>query len=390
MMLKMERNSFNALRLFAAFLVFHTHHYALNGLNEPRVPWFDTSYSGLGVGAFFAISGYLVTKSAYRDPLIWSFLWKRALRIMPGLTVNVLFTVALGAAFTTLTLADYFSSDVTQTFMFRNILIPFNDPRYVLPGVFETNPAFGVNGSLWTLPYEISLYFVIGMLFFCARSDVMRTMIATLFLGASFVLMLIEHYYPGANLTFFTWNWLTSRQFGIAGLLFFYGALVALASKTRSLLSIAHATGAVCVFLAWGDASLVAAYLALGAFAISFGESKIARLPARLGDISYGFYLYAFPIQQASVSLIGTGHPRISYAVALICSVLLAIASWWLIERPFLQLKGAGMSSALSYLARKILRPLAPGWRHRPDAGSYGSGYSRTASTGSETQQRPH
>lgn len=335
----LEKNSFNALRLIAALLVFHTHHYALNGVQESRLPWFNTPYSGIGVGMFFAISGYLVAKSANRDPEIWSFLWKRAVRIMPGLTVNVLFMVLLGALVTTVSTSEYFGSQMTREFLFRNIFIAFNDPLYTLPGVFENNPGFGVNGSLWTLPYEISLYFVIGLLFFCARSATIRIVALSICLALSFSLMIFEHYNPAANYSFRVWNWLTTRPFGVCGLLFFTGAIVGLTSQNRSILSIAQGIIAVCIFLAWGGTTLVSAYLLLAIATICAGESKILRLPHKFGDISYGVYLYAFPIQQAAIHFLGTDHFVASYVVALALTIACASISWWLIEKPMMRLK---------------------------------------------------
>lgn len=335
----LEKNSFNALRLIAALFVFHTHHYALNGIPEPVLPWFKTSYSGIGVGMFFAISGYLVTKSANRDPQIWSFLWKRALRIMPGLTVNVVFVVMLGALITTVSASEYFGSAMTRDFLFRNILIAFNDPLYTLPGVFENNPGFGVNGSLWTLPYEISLYFVIGMLFFCSSNETIRVFVLTILIGVCFSLMILEHYNPAANFTFRVWNWLTTRPFGVCGLLFFCGAIVGMASQRRSIMSIAQATIVICLFLAWGATTLVSAYLLLAITTICVGESRFLRLPHKAGDISYGVYLYAFPLQQASIQFFGTDHPVASYVLSLALTLVCASASWWLIEKPMMRLK---------------------------------------------------
>ncbi|NLS08117.1 acyltransferase [Rhizobium sp. P32RR-XVIII] len=334
------RNSFDALRLLAALLVFHTHHYVLNGIHERNLPWIGTAYSGAGVGMFFAISGYLVTKSANRDPAIWSFLWKRALRIMPGLTVNILFTVALGACLTTLTLSEYLTSTVTHKYIYRNILIAFQEPFYELPGLFKDNPAYGVNGSLWTLPYEISFYFVVGLVFFCTRSLAIRAAAISLGLLTSFILMMTRIYFPETNFPFHIWNWIATRPLAAPGIMFFFGAATAMVSISKPLNSIIGPTVAICFFLLWGDTSIVSAYVALAAATILIGESKLFPLPKRLGDMSYGIYLYAFPIQQAFIQAIGTGHFLLSYALSLTATVALAAVSWRFVERPTLRLKG--------------------------------------------------
>ena len=59
-----------------------------------------------------------------------------------------------------------------------------------------------------------------------------------------------------------------------------------------------------------------------------------------LGDLSYGVYLYAFPVQQALIH----GFPHLFGAWSLVAAAtaatcLLAAGSWWLVERNALTLK---------------------------------------------------
>ena len=59
----------------------------------------------------------------------------------------------------------------------------------------------------------------------------------------------------------------------------------------------------------------------------------------RLGDYSYGLYIFAYPIQQSLVN----GYPTIEtgalLVLSLIISLLLAIFSWHLLENKMLKMK---------------------------------------------------
>ncbi len=68
---------------------------------------------------------------------------------------------------------------------------------------------------------------------------------------------------------------------------------------------------------------------------------------ARYGDFSYGIYLYAFLVQQSYMAVIGDAwgfwpFMLISWCVTLLC----AVASWYLIERPCLALKKQRLASS--------------------------------------------
>lgn len=58
-------------------------------------------------------------------------------------------------------------------------------------------------------------------------------------------------------------------------------------------------------------------------------------------DLSYGIYLYAFPVQQATASMgfVGPHYWLITLIVSILATVGLAYLSWILIERPALSLK---------------------------------------------------
>lgn len=59
----------------------------------------------------------------------------------------------------------------------------------------------------------------------------------------------------------------------------------------------------------------------------------------RVGDLSYGTYIYAFPIQQIIISLMPCVNPHILTLLTIMIVIPIAFASWKLIEERALGLK---------------------------------------------------
>lgn len=155
-----KTNNFDFIRIVAASMVLISHHFALTAQQEPS--FFGIfSLGGLAVAIFFVISGYLVMTSWKRDPNLLRFALRRFLRIWPALICVVVFTAyVLGPIVTELPVKEYLRHGATSDYL-RTLYMQI---YYVLPGVFEHNPyARGVNGSLWTIPYEVRCYIVLGI-----------------------------------------------------------------------------------------------------------------------------------------------------------------------------------------------------------------------------------
>ena len=126
---------------------------------------FSVKLHGFGVLIFFVLSGYLITGSFVRSGNLWRFFCSRALRIFPALILAVFFCAyCLGPLVTTLSVEEYLSSNQTWNYFKYNTLL-YDGIRFRLPGVFEELPrSGGVNGSLWTLPIELLMYFYVAVL----------------------------------------------------------------------------------------------------------------------------------------------------------------------------------------------------------------------------------
>lgn len=83
------------------------------------------------------------------------------MRIYPRLTLVLLLSVFLiGPIFTTLGTLEYFRSTAIYSYLGNNLML--FSMKFQLPGVFEDTPWPGINGSLWTLFYEVTLYVLVG------------------------------------------------------------------------------------------------------------------------------------------------------------------------------------------------------------------------------------
>ncbi len=156
-------NNFDLLRFVAATLVLVDHSSALTGRPGHSGPFAYETLGGFAVAVFFIISGFLVAASWERAPRPGAFALKRALRIVPAYAAVVAFAaLVLGPLMTELAPGAYFRSPVTWAY-FRNL--GFVELHYSLPGVFTHNPfPNAVNGSIWTLPIEVSMYIALAAL----------------------------------------------------------------------------------------------------------------------------------------------------------------------------------------------------------------------------------
>ncbi len=155
-----HHNNFDLLRLIAASFVFIAHAYAIRGASDQellvRISSGRYSLSGIGLTIFFTISGFLVSKSLDQTISVKSFLFKRLLRVWPGLTVNILLTIMVtGLFFTSLRFSTFLMDPQTIKFLLINISLV--KAVLWLPGAFGGRP---VNISLWTIPKPILNFWI--------------------------------------------------------------------------------------------------------------------------------------------------------------------------------------------------------------------------------------
>ncbi|SFT11168.1 Peptidoglycan/LPS O-acetylase OafA/YrhL, contains acyltransferase and SGNH-hydrolase domains [Sulfitobacter marinus] len=327
-------NNFNLVRFCAAtaVLVSHAWPVALGPEQiEPLKSALGHSLGQLAVYVFFALSGFFITASFERSMSPAVFITLRAARLFPGLAVSLVFVACvIGPLVTILPAKDYWTDAETGMFFFRNMGLVW--PQYTLPGVFTGNPYPTVEGSIWTLSHEAACYFfvlILGVTGILARGGVL---FCVLILYAAFYAAPVEFHHRIVQL-----QWL-SLPF-VVGIAFW---------KWRGWLRLSlPVLAGLCVFAYLGRTTpfaypLMILALSYGAFWLGYAPSGRVRLFNRLGDYSYGIYIYAFPLQGLAVWLWGAGSPManilLSFPMALIC----AVASWHWVEKPALENARAG------------------------------------------------
>ncbi|RTL88442.1 acyltransferase [Ancylobacter aquaticus] len=328
-------DNLTAIRLLAAVLVMYGHAHPLTGGTPSG--YLGSAISTLAVKIFFVISGYLITYSWYRDPNVLRYVQRRALRIFLALIVLCLLTVFVaGPLLTNLTLGEYFGSYRTYEY-FDNIVL---NPNYSLPGVFADNIyKNAVNGSLWTLPVEFAMYLLVPVVVIGAfgRHFVVIAAIALSVLSVYFTRIHIPDQAP----VFWGTNWVNALEMAPY---FFWGAAYRLWARPHwfNLQILVPAMVALPLLATdWPTSEVVALLLIpYATLAIGFASPPLFAGADRLGDASYGVYLYGFLVQQAVAHIVpAAGHPMVNFAISLPVTLILGFASWYLIERPALAMK---------------------------------------------------
>ena len=381
---------FDAVRMGLALSVLFVHAASLHaaGTDDIGLPLFPGAPVGFWTFAtailpmFFALSGFLVASSAERISL-GQFLINRGLRIFPALTVEiVLSALLLGPLLTDLSLGAYFG-DPRLPHYFLNIL---GDIHYELPGLFLGNRATGiVNGSLWTVPHELSCYALLTAAILAGafrRRDIMLGATLALFAIAVAVDLCGRFGVSLPHREALTYFFVTRGAarlvpLFLTGILFYqfrdripYRGDLALAGLGLYL--------GACSFGSpdWANAPI---FNALAAPVLTYA-TLYAGLSPRFsirwlakGDYSYGLYLYGFPIQQAIAQVApGIDATATFFVTSALATGCLAAVSWHLIEKPVLRLRRrfsvtarihtdppAAEASAPADLPARALSPLA-------------------------------
>jgi len=326
-------NGFDHLRLLAAALVVAHHARVLNGAAPWMIGW-GPDPGALGVGIFFIISGYLVTASLRRTPGVGAFLAKRVLRIAPGLLVALALTaLLLGPLVSDLPLSTYFGGGAPLLYILKNLSL--YAVTYDLPGVFAHAPyPQVVNGSLWSLRLEFTAY--LGLAALGALRQVRAPVLAGLALLAAGAFLAVHLSGVDARNA-------PARLVALAALngwLFLCGATLE-AAKVKPPAWSAIAGLALLPTPAW--------FLGLPLAVLGLGRLVAPRLPA---DLSYGLYIYSFPLQQALAE-----HGRLTLLTSLALALPFAAASWFLVEKPALRLK-ARLPGAVSPTPAPVDQPV--------------------------------
>jgi len=347
-----KQNAFDFIRFVLASLVIFYHTYPLGGFGagDPlqRFSINQEAFGGLAVAAFFALSGFLITRSGTGRVSIWRFFWHRFLRILPGFWVCLLFTAFIIAPIIWLAEGNrlntffQFTNDGPLRYLWVNWGLRIQQfSIHQLPT--QTPFPHFINGSLWTLSHEFACYILIALL---AVTGVLKkapwlALLITLGLMALQVTnfmrpdMFATHIPPFSELGLFMRN----------AMYFFVGASLFLYAK--------HVPAHPLVFV--GCVAIFIASLRLGFYSLTNGITVpyiflwlALKLPitqwGRYGDFSYGIYIYGFPIQQILAALKVNQFGELPYfSLAFLVTLILAVLSYRFVEAPALRLKSLNL-----------------------------------------------
>ncbi|BBX04060.1 hypothetical protein BST36_25390 [Mycolicibacterium moriokaense] len=341
-----RNNSIGFLRLVAASLVIVGHSIPFGGFgsSDPLMEWTHNQVATgrFPVDVFFILSGFLITASFERTADWRVYAWHRFLRIYPAFLVCI--------ALTGLVVAPIFGSGVDLTYILVNAPL-ISGIIDVSPGLFTTNPYPSVNGALWTLPWELRAYLLLGVLGALGLFK-RRWLIAAVFVvcWATFVVEIFS--YPGLQTSAAVTSGMRLFTFFFAGALFylyrestpvkwqiFVASLVfILVGIILGTITPAYSGG---VFYAVAPIPLSYATLYLG---IRLNVTKVNSLNDRL----YGIYIYGSLMLNIFVCLglnriFGDGPSFWNWLAYLvltyIATYIVASLSWFAIEKPAMSFK---------------------------------------------------
>ena len=349
-----RNNGIGFLRLCFAGIVVWMHAYGVGGFgSDPIIAAGSALSSGfLAVAGFFVLSGFLITRSFERVGNGGRFLWHRLLRIFPGYWMCLLLLRSSwhgSSSFTPRDKSGYLSEVPSPlSYIGRNAWLITGQETIgsVLQGLPEWRY---LNGSLWTLQFEFGCYLsvlVLGILG-ALRWRLVSAVMLLVFYVATAVILTTHNgtntliIYVASELGVFFWMgacaYLFRDRIPVRGWL---AALCAVAT----ILALQTPGYAIIVMPCVAYVTIyVAMYLPIRSF-----DRKV--------DLSYGLYIYAYPLQQLLTAYGVNRYGFLAYlGASLGVSLLFAAASWFCIEHPFLRLKNIRLG--FTQASERVERP---------------------------------
>ncbi len=332
-----RNNNFNLLRLLAAFFIAYYHCYfmALGPQMDEKVYIGLYELSQIALNFFFITSGFLIALSFTRRSSLLSYFVARVLRLIPGIFVlSLLICFVMGPLVTGVSLGTYFSSLDTWVYVPLTTAL---QPDRTLPGVFTNNlNPNEIDAALWTLRYEMICYVglaALGMLGLLTD----RVKFGFVTLGVLLAFLCITFFTNLRDIAAI--NHLV--HFGLS----FYMGTLAFVYKDKIplhwLIAVVLSVFALLMYI-YLPRSIAEPFIILATAYVVFWLAYVPRGFLlefnKLGDYSYGVYIYHYPIEQLLMQYVGGFTPLTLFLIALPLSLICAVISWTLVEKPSLAL----------------------------------------------------
>jgi peptidoglycan/LPS O-acetylase OafA/YrhL len=331
-------NNMGLARIAFALLVIVSHSFenVTGRASEPLVRLFGTMTSGeVAVDGFFLLSGYLITGSYERSKSVRAYLERRVLRIYPGYIVAFLLTILLVVPLSGADPLPWSLREAAKE-VYRMVILQTPEASGVFPGI----PVPELNLSLWTISYEFRCYLLViafGLLGMFRRKRAFLAVLSALLVCRALKVELSLGYHveeivgKPTNMLRFAFVFLSGAAFHV-----FRDAITFDARKA--------AVASLCLIAAmFSPAVAEPAFGTFGAYVLFWltlhcPVTRYSRFDSHT-DLSYGTYLYAWPIQSLAIYYVAGISPLSVLAISAPAAIVLAFASWHLIERPFMRLK---------------------------------------------------
>jgi peptidoglycan/LPS O-acetylase OafA/YrhL len=345
-----RKNALNAWRLILATGVILWHSFPLTGRHIPYEP-VHQFLSDTWVDGFFAISGFLITASWLNKPQLRNYFAARGLRILPGLWACLIITAFIIAP---LSVAIQGGSAVNLLLSHAPIAYVLKNSAVVPLQLDVGGTPHGIpfahiwDGSLWTLIFEVLCYIAVAVFGVVGLRNRRWVTPAALTLALVCSALLPP------------WNTFAEQPPGTrpivdpATALLVLGAIVArlavmflagvLLYQFRNVIParwplVAVSAAIVLASMVLPNYRLIGAIPLAYAIVVSGALIHNKRLRLRT-DLSYGVYVYAFPIQQLLIICgLGIINPIVFAIIAAIATLPLAALSWFFVEKPAMSLK---------------------------------------------------
>jgi peptidoglycan/LPS O-acetylase OafA/YrhL len=332
-----RHNNFDFLRLLFSSLVIISHAYPLSGRPEilEVLTGKQLTFGSLAVDVFFVMSGYLIFSSLKFSKSVQNYLWKRVLRLFPALIVLLIFTLLVLPFF-------YSGANILQEKTYLTYLpntLSLYKVQHLVDNVFMQNAyAKTINGSLWSLSYEFTMYLFIAMLFGFRTSKVAYILL----FGCFFTAYLLYNLKPDFLFDILKYGYITSAELYRLAAYFIMGSLltfVDLKPLNNNYIRLGLFI-LLCLSLYFSIYKFAAPiFLPFLIISSALAYSKILNyVPSKIGDISYGVYIYGFLVQQMLISLFDLPL-AIFMLLSLLVTYILSFFSWHLVEKKCLKYK---------------------------------------------------
>jgi peptidoglycan/LPS O-acetylase OafA/YrhL len=338
-----DKNSFDAIRLGLASLVVFEHSFFLifNSFEaEPlsRLTGGQFNAGNFAVCMFFAISGFLVTRSYVLTADLWRYLAKRVARIAPGFLVASVIGYVILAPLTADDIGRYFAGQNWLAVTLRTLALH----QVSVTGILNGNAVDLIHGTLWTIKYEFDCYLAVALLGSLGLLTPRRALLPYLVIVGALALAQAGLFrLPRVDNGPLSLLISDPVQWPFLFLFFFVGSAfyiyrrevpksAVLCGLAAALMVVSAVTGGLYWAVLLGGTYLVM-YLALS-------SAVELRLFGRRVDLSYGVYLYGWPVAQV---LLYVAHQKLTpwalFPLTLVITYIVAFLSWRLVEYPSLR-----------------------------------------------------